>query len=102
MKPAPAIKDYVKPLGPYSHAVVANGFVFVSGQTGLKPGGGPARRAGAGRPGPPRHNRCNRGVRAPRRGVRAVPQKDIRARVFVVRTPSIARILETTISPIML
>src|SRR3989304_2938673 len=46
MKPAPAIKDYGKPLGPYSHAVVANGFVFVSGQTGLKPGGAPGEYAG--------------------------------------------------------
>ncbi len=46
MKHVPAIKDYVKPLGPYSHAVVANGFVFVSGQTGLKPGGTPGEYAG--------------------------------------------------------
>jgi len=46
MKHVPAIKDYVKPLGPYSHAVVANGFVFVSGQTGLKPGGAPGEYAG--------------------------------------------------------
>lgn len=46
MKHVPAIKDCVKPLGPYSHAVVANGFVFVSGQTGLKPGGAPGEYAG--------------------------------------------------------
>ena len=46
MKHVPAIKDYVKPLGPYSHAVVANGFVFVSGQTGLKPGRAPGEYAG--------------------------------------------------------
>ncbi|HEU4797763.1 MAG TPA: Rid family detoxifying hydrolase, partial [bacterium] len=26
-----------QPIGPYSHAVKANGFVFVSGQTGLDP-----------------------------------------------------------------
>jgi 2-iminobutanoate/2-iminopropanoate deaminase len=26
---------------PYSHAVVANGFVFVSGQIAVRPGGGP-------------------------------------------------------------
>ncbi len=30
-----------KPLGPYSHAVVANGFVFISGQIPLKPGNQP-------------------------------------------------------------
>src|SRR3972149_4906973 len=46
MKHVPAIKDYVKPLGPYAPAVVANGFVFVSGQTGLKPGGAPGEYAG--------------------------------------------------------
>ncbi len=46
MKHVPVIKDYVKPLGPYSHAVVANGFVFISGQTGLKPGGAPGEYAG--------------------------------------------------------
>ena len=46
MKHVPAIKDFVKPLGPYSHAVVANGFVFISGQTPLKPGGGPGEYAG--------------------------------------------------------
>lgn len=42
MKHVPTLKDFVKPLGPYSHAIVANGFVFVSGQTGLKPGGHPS------------------------------------------------------------
>lgn len=30
------------PVGPYSLAVEANGFVFVSGQVGLEPGGGRA------------------------------------------------------------
>lgn len=30
------------PVGPYSVAVEANGFVFVSGQVGLQPGGGRA------------------------------------------------------------
>jgi len=46
MKHVPVIKDFVKPLGPYSHAVVANGFVFISGQTPLKPGGSPGEFAG--------------------------------------------------------
>jgi len=46
MKHVPALKDYLKPLGPYSHAVVANGFVFISGQTGLKPGGHPSDFSG--------------------------------------------------------
>jgi 2-iminobutanoate/2-iminopropanoate deaminase len=46
MKHIPVLKDYLKPLGPYSHAVVANGFVFISGQTGLKPGGHPSDFSG--------------------------------------------------------
>ncbi len=46
MKHIPALKDFVKPLGPYSHAVVANGFVFISGQTSLKPGGAPGEFVG--------------------------------------------------------
>lgn len=29
-----------QPIGPYSHAVKANGFIFVSGQVGLDPGTG--------------------------------------------------------------
>jgi 2-iminobutanoate/2-iminopropanoate deaminase len=31
---------YPSPHSPYSHAVVANGFVFVSGQIAVRPGGG--------------------------------------------------------------
>lgn len=31
---------------PYSHAVVANGFVFVSGQIPVRPGGGPTEIVG--------------------------------------------------------
>jgi len=46
MKYVPVIKDYVKPLGPYSHAVVANGFIFIAAQTGLKPGGHPSDFSG--------------------------------------------------------
>jgi 2-iminobutanoate/2-iminopropanoate deaminase len=46
MKHVPVITDYVKPLGPYSHAVVANGFIFISAQTGLKPGGHPSDFSG--------------------------------------------------------
>ena len=34
------IPNYPAPHSPYSHAVVANGFVFVSGQIAVKPGGG--------------------------------------------------------------
>jgi 2-iminobutanoate/2-iminopropanoate deaminase len=36
-----AVPGYPAPHSPYSHAVVANGFVFVSGQIAVKPGGGP-------------------------------------------------------------
>jgi 2-iminobutanoate/2-iminopropanoate deaminase len=36
-----AIPGYPAPHSPYSHAVVANGFVFVSGQIPVRPGGGP-------------------------------------------------------------
>ncbi len=41
MKNIPNLKDTPKPLGPYSHAVVANGFIFTAGQTPLKPGAQP-------------------------------------------------------------
>ena len=46
MKHVPALKNFVTPLGPYSHAVVANGFIFISAQTGLKPGGHPSDFSG--------------------------------------------------------
>lgn len=45
MKHVPAIKEF-KALGPYSHAVVANGFVFISAETPLKPGGQPGEFVG--------------------------------------------------------
>ncbi len=45
MKHVPVVKGLTA-LGPYSHAVVANGFVFISGQSGLKPGGAPGEYAG--------------------------------------------------------
>ena len=41
------IAGYAAPHSPYSHAVVANGFVFVSGQIAVKPGGGPTEIVGA-------------------------------------------------------
>src|SRR5712664_2843091 len=47
MKHVPTIKDYLTPLGPYSHVVVANGFIFISAQTGLKPGGHPSDFGGS-------------------------------------------------------
>jgi 2-iminobutanoate/2-iminopropanoate deaminase len=37
----PDVPGYPAPHSPYSHAVVANGFVFVSGQIPVRPGGGP-------------------------------------------------------------
>lgn len=40
------IPGYPTPHSPYSHAVVANGFVVVSGQISLRPGGGPTEVAG--------------------------------------------------------
>ena len=41
------IPGYPAPHSPYSHAVVvANGFVFVSGQIPVRPGGGPTEIAG--------------------------------------------------------
>lgn len=39
MRSVPDLPNHPKPLGPYSHCVVANGLVFVSAQTPLKPGG---------------------------------------------------------------
>jgi 2-iminobutanoate/2-iminopropanoate deaminase len=41
------IPGYPAPHSPYSHAVVANGFVFVSGQIAVRPGGGPMEIVGA-------------------------------------------------------
>ena len=40
------IPGYPAPHSPYSHAVVANGFVFVSGQIPVTPGGGPTEIGG--------------------------------------------------------
>lgn len=41
------IPGYPAPHSPYSHAVVANGLVFVSAQIPVRPGGGPTEVAGA-------------------------------------------------------
>ena len=41
------VPDYPAPHSPYSHAVVANGFVFVSGQIPVRPGGGPTDIVGS-------------------------------------------------------
>lgn len=35
------VPGYPSPHSPYSHAVIANGLVFVSGQIPVRPGGGP-------------------------------------------------------------
>jgi|SRR5215470_12814457 len=40
------IPGYPAPHSPYSHAVVANGFVFVSGQIPVRPGGDPTEIVG--------------------------------------------------------
>ena len=40
------LPGYPAPHSPYSHAVVANGFVFVSGQIATRPGGGPLEIVG--------------------------------------------------------
>jgi len=40
------IPGYPAAHSPYSHAVVANGFVFVSGQIPVRPGGGPTEVVG--------------------------------------------------------
>ena len=40
------IPGYPAPHSPYSHAVVANGFVFVSGQIPVRPGGAPTEIVG--------------------------------------------------------
>src|SRR5436853_3797532 len=39
MRAVPELPNHPKPVGPYSHCVVANGFVFISGQAPLLPGG---------------------------------------------------------------
>ena len=38
MKGIPELPNHPKPVGPYSHCVVANGLVFISGQAPLRPG----------------------------------------------------------------
>jgi len=38
MKEIPNLPNHPKPVGPYSHCVVANGMVFISGQAPLRPG----------------------------------------------------------------
>jgi 2-iminobutanoate/2-iminopropanoate deaminase len=40
------VPGYPAAHSPYSHAVVANGFVFVSGQIAVRPGGGPTEVVG--------------------------------------------------------
>src|SRR5260370_33171199 len=40
------VQGYPAPHSPYSHAVVANGFVFVSGQIPVRPGGRPSEVVG--------------------------------------------------------
>ncbi len=45
MKAVPNLPNHPKPLGPYSHCVVANGFIFISAQTPLRPGGKPGEWA---------------------------------------------------------
>ena len=40
------VPDYPPAHSPYSHAVAANGFVFVSAQIPVKPGGGPTEIVG--------------------------------------------------------
>ena len=40
------VPGYPAPHSPYSHAVVANGFVFVSGQIPVRPGGSPTEVVG--------------------------------------------------------
>lgn len=39
MKEVPVLPNHPKPVGPYSHCVVANGLVFISGQAPLVAGG---------------------------------------------------------------
>lgn len=41
------VPGYPAPHSPYSHAVVANGFVFVSAQIPVRPGAGPTEIVGA-------------------------------------------------------
>jgi len=40
------VPGYPVPHSPYAHAVIANGFVFVSGQIPVRPGGGPTEIVG--------------------------------------------------------
>lgn len=46
MKHIPSLHEHPRPLGPYSHAVVANGFIFISGQAPIRAGDPPGQFAG--------------------------------------------------------
>src|SRR3972149_2539809 len=46
MKHVPDLKGFAK-FGPYSPAVVANGFIFIAGQAPVKPGAAPGELAGS-------------------------------------------------------
>src|SRR2546425_11938219 len=45
VRAVPDLPKHPKPLGPYSHCVVANGFVFISAQAPIAPGGKAGERA---------------------------------------------------------
>jgi len=47
LKSVPDLPNHPKPLGPYSHCVVAGNLVFISAQTPLRPGGKPGEWAAA-------------------------------------------------------
>ncbi|HEY5604933.1 MAG TPA: RidA family protein [Thermoplasmata archaeon] len=47
MKAVPDLPNHPKPIGPYSHCVVANGLVFIAGQAPLAPGSKPGEWAAA-------------------------------------------------------
>ena len=47
MKSVPVLRAHPTPVGPYSHCVVADNLVFISGQTPLAPGAKPGEWAAA-------------------------------------------------------
>jgi 2-iminobutanoate/2-iminopropanoate deaminase len=78
------IPGYAAPHSPYSHAVVANGFVFVSGQIPVKPGGRPTELVGTTMHEQTRQ--CLRNVRTILEAAGSSLDKVVKVTVLLVRT----------------
>jgi len=78
------IPGYAAPHSPYTHAVVANGFIFVSGQIPVKPGGRPTELVGTTMHEQTRQ--CLRNVRTILEAAGSSLDKVVKVTVLLVRT----------------